>query len=136
VAQALGEKGKLPQHQIKRIVQVCGTQQAQDWLKEVQAIEAQGGMLTSDGSQRRTPGGVYFKLVRSRLIEMGQKEKMQHIFRGKQLAGSMPRKQGRPVRRPSSGPSGGPSGGPSRSDRPDRPTRSRNDVPRRRQEKR
>jgi hypothetical protein len=78
------------------------------------------------------------------LIEMGQKEKMQHIFRGKQLAGSMPRKQGRPVRRPSSGPSGGPSrgpsggpsGGPSRSDRPDRPTRSRNDVPRRRQEKR
>jgi hypothetical protein len=134
VAQALGEKGKLPQHQIKRIVQVCGTQQAQDWLKEVQAIEAQGGMLTSDGSQRRTPGGVYFKLVRSRLIEMGQKEKMQHIFRGKQLAGmSSSGRQGRPARRPS--------GGPPRSgakDQPERqqPERQRSDVPRRRQEKR
>jgi hypothetical protein len=133
VAQALGEKGKLPQHQIKRIVQVCGTQQAKDWLKEVQAIEAQGGMLTSDGSQRRTPGGVYFKLVRSRLLEMGQKEKMQHIFRGKQLAGvSTARKHGRPARRPS----GGPSGGPSRSDGQGRPSQQRSDTHRRRQEKR
>jgi hypothetical protein len=67
--------------------------------------------------------------VRSRLLEMGQKEKMQHIFRGKHLAGSSSGgRQGRPARRPS--------GGPSRSSGQDRPTRQRSDVPRRRQEKR
>lgn len=83
IARALGEKEKLPQHQIKRIVQVCGARQAQTWLKEIQAIEQQGGMLTSDGTQRRTPGGAYFRLVRTSLLQTGQKEKMQMIFRGK-----------------------------------------------------
>ncbi len=83
IAYALGEKAKLPQHQIKRIVQVCGSEQALGWLREVQIIESQGGMLTRDGNQRRTPGGAYFRLVRERLIQSGQQEKMQIIFRGK-----------------------------------------------------
>ncbi len=85
IANALGEKEKLPQHQIKRIVQICGSQQSMNWLREVQALEKRGGMPTSNGGQRRTPGGAFFKLVRSRLLESGQHEKMQIIFRGKKV---------------------------------------------------
>lgn len=85
IALALGEKDKMPQHQIKRIVEVCGVPQSLAWLREAQLIEAQGGMPTSDGSAQRTPGGVYFKLVRSTLIQTGQHEKMQIIFRGKKV---------------------------------------------------
>jgi hypothetical protein len=83
IATSLGERNKQPQHQIKLIVKVCGPDQALNWLREVKSIEARGGMLTSDGAQRRTPGGTYFRLVRDRLIQSGQQEQMQTIFRGK-----------------------------------------------------
>lgn len=83
IAVALGEKDKMPQHQIRRIVEVCGSRQALLWLKEAQQVEAQGGMPTSDGQSRRTPGGTYFKLVRNTLLQTGQFDKMQIIFRGK-----------------------------------------------------
>lgn len=83
IATELGETKKQPQHQIKLIVQECGVTQAQAWLQETQEIEQQGGMLTSDGQERRTAGGIYFKLVRSHLIQEGELEKMRAIFRGK-----------------------------------------------------
>lgn len=86
IAVALGEKDKMPQHQIRRIVQVCGSRQALLWLKEAQQVEAAGGMPTSDGTSRRSPGGTYFKLVRSTLLQTGQFDKMQIIFRGKRPA--------------------------------------------------
>jgi hypothetical protein len=86
IALALGERNKQPQHQIKLIVKVCGPDQAMNWLREVKSMEARGGMLTSDGTQRRSPGGAYFRLVRDRLIQSGQQEQMQTIFRGKKTA--------------------------------------------------
>jgi hypothetical protein len=96
IAGALGEKDKMPQHQIRRIVEVCGSRQALLWLKEAQQVEAQGGMPTSDGQGRRTPGGIYFKLVRSTLLQTGQFDKMQIIFRGKRPpAARKPRKPSR-----------------------------------------
>lgn len=81
IAQALGEQDSPPRHQIKRIVEVCGPRQSLAWLKETQAIEARGGMPTSDGARRRTPGGVYFKLVRDRLTRAGLTRQMYAIFR-------------------------------------------------------
>lgn len=80
IAQALGETAPGPRGQIRAIVRLCGPEQAQTWLEQVQAIEADGGMLTEDGTRRRSPGGVYFKIVRDALFKAGQKELVAEIF--------------------------------------------------------
>ena len=67
ITQQLGETAKQARGMIWRIVHECGAEQALEWLREAQEIEAHGGMLTGDGARRRTPGGVFFKLVRDRL---------------------------------------------------------------------
>ncbi len=69
IAQQLGETQPGPIQQIRRIVQRLGADAALAFLQETQQIEAQGGRLLPDGSRRRTPGGVYFQLVRSRLSD-------------------------------------------------------------------
>jgi PHAX RNA-binding domain len=38
-------------------------------LTETLQTEAQGGLMTQDGSRRRTPGGVFFSLTRARLTQ-------------------------------------------------------------------
>lgn len=53
---------------VLRVVLYCGEAQARAWLAEVQRIEQEGGILTTDGARRRTPGGVYFKLVKDHLF--------------------------------------------------------------------
>ncbi len=52
---------------IQRIVARIGPDAALAFLTEALAIEAAGGLLTSDGARRRTPGGVFFNLVRGRI---------------------------------------------------------------------
>ncbi len=56
-----------PIGQIRRVVQRLGADTALAFLQEVQQIEANGGLMLPDGSRRRTPGGVYFHLVRQRV---------------------------------------------------------------------
>ncbi len=67
IATQLGETALAPRCQIRRIVAVLGIVPAQALLTEVFAIEAQGGLLLPDGSRRRTPGGVFFYLVKERV---------------------------------------------------------------------
>ncbi len=67
IAQALGETQKKPVAQILAIIDKCGIEFAQALLAETQTIEAQGGMLLSDKSRRRTTGGIFFKLARSKI---------------------------------------------------------------------
>ena len=67
IAQQLGETDPIPQEQIRRIVERLGAEAALTFLRETLEIEAQGGMLLPDRSRRRTPGGVFFYLVRSRI---------------------------------------------------------------------
>lgn len=67
IATALGETEAQPRKTIERIVRQCGANQALAWLHETQQIEAAGGMMLPDNSRRRTPGGVFFHLVKSRL---------------------------------------------------------------------
>ncbi|NJN65281.1 MAG: hypothetical protein HC884_00495 [Chloroflexaceae bacterium] len=67
VAQVLGESEKRPVTTISRITQQFGATFVQQMLEETLQIEAQGGLLLSDGSRRRTPGGVFFYLVRKRI---------------------------------------------------------------------
>ena len=64
IAAALGETDKAPLAVLYRVVKVLGEDKALALLQETLAIEQQGGLLTDDGARRRTPGGVYFKLVK------------------------------------------------------------------------
>src|SRR5215469_3778186 len=64
IADDLGETEAQPRATIWRSVKALGSEQAQALLSRAQEIEAAGGMLTADDTRRRTPGGVYFALVR------------------------------------------------------------------------
>lgn len=76
IATQLGENTKIPLTQIGRVVEHCGVEFAETLLKETLEIEANGGLMINDGSRRRTPGGVYFYLVRGRV----NKELREKIF--------------------------------------------------------
>jgi PHAX RNA-binding domain len=67
IAQQLGETQPGAIYQIRRIVQRLGADAALAFLQETQQIEAQGGQQLPDGSRRRTPGGVFFSLVKDRV---------------------------------------------------------------------
>src|ERR687886_2911121 len=67
IARQLGETQPGPIRQIHRIVQRLGPDAARSFLEETQQIEAQGGMHLPDGSRRRTPGGVFFTLLKDRV---------------------------------------------------------------------
>jgi hypothetical protein len=67
IAEKLGETNLHPVFQIRRIVQRLGEETALAILQETLEMEAQGGMMLPDSSRRRTPGGVFFQLVRQRL---------------------------------------------------------------------
>lgn len=54
---------------IQRIVTRLGPAAALAFLAETLAVEAAGGLLTGDEARRRTPGGVYFHLVRGRIAK-------------------------------------------------------------------
>lgn len=64
ICEALGEKDYKPKRQIYLVVEQCGIDFARKVLEDTQEIEAKGGMLTHEGTRRRTPGGVYFHLAR------------------------------------------------------------------------
>jgi PHAX RNA-binding domain-containing protein len=64
IATTLGETEPVPLMHIRRIVQTLGPERAVQLLEQAQAVEAGGGLLLPDGSRRRTPGGVFFRLVR------------------------------------------------------------------------
>jgi hypothetical protein len=42
-----------------------GLERTENLLQQTLVVEAQGGMLTDDQKRRRTPGGVFFKLVKA-----------------------------------------------------------------------
>lgn len=61
IAAALQEKNT---HLVRRVVEVLGADAARAHLAEALRIEAAGGELVASGKRRRTPGGVFFRLVR------------------------------------------------------------------------
>lgn len=49
-----------------RILKAIGQERCQSILADTLALEANGGMLTRDGTRRRTPGGVFLQLAKDR----------------------------------------------------------------------
>jgi PHAX RNA-binding domain len=66
IAAQLGETEDEPRATILRAVVQLGADAALALLRDAQAVEAGGGMWLGDGSRRRTPGGVFFYLLRQR----------------------------------------------------------------------
>lgn len=64
IAAALGETEKGPRKTIVRVVELLGEERARTLLAETIEVEAAGGLQTTDGTQRRTRGGTFFKLVK------------------------------------------------------------------------
>ncbi len=76
IATALDEKEPGPRAQVGRVVRVLGIERAQALYEQTLEVEAAGGMMLPDESRRRTPGGVFFKLVR----DAASKEERWKIF--------------------------------------------------------
>jgi hypothetical protein len=80
LARMLGETEPTVLHKLIRIVEQLGTTFVSEVLEETQQVQQQGGMLVADGSRRRTPGGVFFHLVRKRLKQEGRKADLHDLF--------------------------------------------------------
>lgn len=59
--------------QIARILERMGSEFVQTVLADTLRLEAEGGMLTEDKQRHRTPGGVFFYLVRGRITAEDRK---------------------------------------------------------------
>jgi phosphorylated adapter RNA export protein len=80
VAEKLGETEPRQREIISAIVGHLGIEPTMTLLHETVAIEDQGGLLTADGTRRRTPGGVFMMLVKKKLTENGKKDLIKQIF--------------------------------------------------------
>jgi hypothetical protein len=78
IAAALAETAPDPVGQIARAVDRLGPERARAFLAQVQEIEARGGQMLPDGSRRRTPGGLFFLLLR-RSADVSRRDKV-YIF--------------------------------------------------------
>ncbi|HEU4322686.1 MAG TPA: phosphorylated adapter RNA export RNA-binding domain-containing protein [Roseiflexaceae bacterium] len=67
IAGQLGETEEAPVAQIRRIVKRLGVAETLAFLERTKEVEQGGGMLLPDNTRRRTPGGVFFALVRKHL---------------------------------------------------------------------
>jgi phosphorylated adapter RNA export protein len=52
---------------LTKVLRVLGPDRTTAVLVETLQCEANGGLLTHDGTRRRTPGGVFFHLVRQQV---------------------------------------------------------------------
>jgi hypothetical protein len=69
IANKLREKQKRPRMLIARIVEAFGVEKAQEYFDRTLAIQHNGGLYMEDMNRRRTPGGVFFKLIKDEMDE-------------------------------------------------------------------
>ena len=91
IANTLGEKEPGPRAQVARVVRVLGIERAQALYEQTLTVETAGGMMLPDDSRRRTPGGVFFKLVR----DNASKQERRAIFPWHSLRGKPATQQGK-----------------------------------------
>lgn len=63
---------------VENVVKELGEARADELLHETLAVEARGGVPRATGDERRTPGGVFFLLIK----EQSTHEQVKRIFRG------------------------------------------------------
>lgn len=63
IADHLGEKEETARQEILRIVKALGRTQSRTFLSYALQMEEHGGMMTANGSRRRTVGGIFFHLA-------------------------------------------------------------------------
>src|SRR5687768_7301692 len=63
---------------VENVIKVLGQARADALLQQTLEIEAAGGILTATGERRRTPGGVYLKLLKEQITP----EEQERIFIG------------------------------------------------------
>jgi hypothetical protein len=69
MADELGETTPGPRKALFRIARVLGPDQSTALLEKTREVEAAGGVMTPDGSRRRTPGGVFFFLAKEHMTD-------------------------------------------------------------------
>ena len=67
IIESLKEHDELPRKQIAEIVEVVGSQVALELLAETRRVQDEGGVEVRDGTRRRTDGGVFFSLAKTKL---------------------------------------------------------------------
>jgi len=67
IAGQLGETEEEPIRQIRRAVRVLGEERVRALVAQTLEIEAAGGLMLPNESRRRTPGGVFFHLMRAHI---------------------------------------------------------------------
>ena len=81
-----------PLHLLTQVLRILGQDRCAAILTDTLTCEANDGMLTKDGTRRRTPGGVFFQLVRERATPQERRRLFPHL--------APQRGQGRPQRQP------------------------------------
>lgn len=81
ISTTLNETDEQPMRHITRTVELLGYEWALTLLADVAHIEANGGMMLSDGTRRRTVGGVFFYLLKQRLKEQNRNADVKAIFK-------------------------------------------------------
>ena len=54
---------------LRQVLRTVGQDRCAAILADTLTCEANGGMLTKDGTRRRTPGGVFFQFVKERATQ-------------------------------------------------------------------
>jgi hypothetical protein len=67
MAEKLGETEPTALSQLRRIVELAGTEFSNKILVETLELEQQGGLSTLDGKRKRTIGGTFFFLVKEKI---------------------------------------------------------------------
>lgn len=63
----LGEVDRIPRAQVRRIVELCGEDFANQLFEDATKLHEEGSVLTQDGTRTRTLGGIFFRLARDRM---------------------------------------------------------------------
>lgn len=101
-----GDLGEPKESLMRRAVDVIGVVEANALAIEVGAIEGAGGQMTSDGTRRRTPGGVFWALLKARAA----KEDWDFIFEEEKAAARERCRRRRRAQSANGSPEGTPSG--------------------------
>jgi hypothetical protein len=78
---------------LTKVLRMLGQDRCAAILADTLQREANGGMLTKDGTRRRTPGGVFFQLVR----EQATKQERRRLFPQPALQRGQGQPQGQPT---------------------------------------